>query len=254
MNEGIPSKVANGIKRLFTIGLFCVTLNANAIEYSAPGNPAKLRVFESGTDNLVCFSFSNFCDLPAGQYTVKIFNSLTSGADEIIEITLPENTNPTDTLASLNCEAGEVAKFLDEAWRCAQDLSSASTVFDKVAMLEDFFCTEEEMLLRDPDTGIIQCVVQVECPYASIILDTESVFSSKTIARDEPQSCLNVYLEWDGPADRQPLEWAQLNVSGGALVLDTLLLLEAGESTLIEPLDNIDEERACALLMGCNNF
>ena len=75
MKSDILSKSACRLKCLLGISLFGVALTASAIEYSAPGNPAKLRVFESGTDNLVCYSFMNFCDLPAGQYTVKVFNS-----------------------------------------------------------------------------------------------------------------------------------------------------------------------------------
>ena len=165
---------------------------------------------------------------------------------------LTEDNSATDTLALLNCENGDVAKFVDGVWSCAKDIGADITVFDKVAMLEEFFCTENEMLLRDPDSGVIKCEAQIECPYAVTILNIENVFNQKISGLDAPGVCSAVYRDWDGPAQNTPLIEAQLFVDDSDFVVDRFSI--ESESTSVDAIDSIDEGRACAVLMGCTNY
>ena len=244
-------KTRKRLKGLFAIGLFGVAVNASAIEYMAPGNPVKLRIFESGTNDLVCFSFTNFCDLPEGAYTVKIFNSLTNRADETIEIVLSED-NSTNTLADLNCENGDVAKFLNGVWSYGQDAGADVTVFDKVAMLEEFFSLDNEMLMRNEDSGSIDCVAAVECPFLLNIEQIESAFNLKSI-NDSPGTCNVSFSDWNNTSGGSPLISQLIGIGEGYFVVDTFPV-DGREGVSVDTFDNVEEERACAIAVGCTGF
>jgi hypothetical protein len=147
-------KTATTLKLILTASLLGVAINASAIEYSAPGDPNRIRVFDAETNELVCVSFDNLCDLPAGEYVVKIFNTTSNRADDILNIVLEDNGNGggASTLADLNCMDGEVAISDGNRWSCG---SPEVSVVDPVIsdLLARIAALEAKVVYEIGDTG-----------------------------------------------------------------------------------------------------
>lgn len=230
---------------------------AHAVEYSAPGDPPKIRVFDAITDTLVCHSFVNRCELQPGAYAVKIYDSLSGPASSILQINLASEVigaaPDADTLGALECADGEVAKFIDSAWACAADNDTTPDAVDVLTILEGYFCTDGEMLLRDSDTNAIACTSEYTCPFQPI---AGSTYELSEIWIDEPGWCAINYTLIEEPAitDGSVVYYTsvQLQVDEDAYYADWLGPVR--ESLDYEPLADRNIARACAIDAGCRRF
>lgn len=231
---------------------------AQAIEYSAPGDPAKIRVFDAITDTLVCHSYVNSCDLIPGVYTVKIFDTRSEPASSIIRINLASEGEPApdaDTLGALACSQGEVAKFIGGAWTCAADADSTPDVVDILTLLEGYFCSDGETLLRDGDTGAIACNAEYTCPYDWFVNQGPDYELSEPWI-DEPGRCGAIFTLKEPPAitDGSIVYYTTVQVGVYEDIIEADYLGPVRESTQWEPIGDRNTGRACAIELGCSRY
>lgn len=181
---------------------------ANAIEYSAPGDPYKIQVFNAQTEERVCVSRSNFCDVPAGEYFVKVTQTRGTQATVVEGVELTEGTtgggstdggadggtsdsggsadggssdggSNTDTLAELSCSAGQIAKFSTNTWVCAEDNDTQATQSSIEDLLANLGCAADQRIQSTSGEGWV-CVDSkiVQCPFIIQSLYTTSVLTT----------------------------------------------------------------------------